>query len=122
MKIRPSESNDRILVVDDNPSIHADFRKILEAQHAGANSLAHATADLFGGTVALKQRAEFKLSTAFQGEEGLAAVQKALAERKPFAMAFMDVRMPPGWDGIETTNRIWEVDPDIQIVICTAYS
>ena len=37
-------------------------------------------------------------------------------------MAFIDVRMPPGWDGIETTGRIWEVDPEIQVVICTAFS
>jgi two-component system sensor histidine kinase/response regulator len=52
----------------------------------------------------------------------LEMVQRALAEGRPYAMAFMDVRMPPGWDGIETTARIWAVDPDLQIVICTAYS
>src|SRR5690348_7801151 len=37
-------------------------------------------------------------------------------------MAFMDEPMPPGWDGVETTARIWEVEPDLQVVICTAYS
>ena len=37
-------------------------------------------------------------------------------------MAFVDVRMPPGWDGVETIARIWEVDPELQIVVCTAYS
>ena len=37
-------------------------------------------------------------------------------------MAFVDVRMPPGWDGVETITRIWEVDPDLQIVVCTAYA
>jgi PAS domain S-box-containing protein len=37
-------------------------------------------------------------------------------------MAFVDVRMPPGWDGIETIAKIWDVYPDLQIVICTAYS
>src|SRR5690606_27038348 len=43
-------------------------------------------------------------------------------EGRPFSMAFVDMRMPPGWDGIETIARIWSVDPRIQIVICTAYS
>ena len=49
-------------------------------------------------------------------------VQRALQEGAPYAMAFIDVRMPPGWDGIETAARIWAVDPDLQVVICTAYS
>ena len=49
-------------------------------------------------------------------------VERARAENQPYAMAFVDIRMPPGWDGIETTARIWELDPAVQIVICTAYS
>ena len=49
-------------------------------------------------------------------------VKQSLAESRPFAMAFLDVRMPPGWDGVETAARLWEVCPDLQIVICTAYS
>src|ERR1700743_2058254 len=48
--------------------------------------------------------------------------QKALEEGRPYAMAFVDVRMPPGWDGVETVSRIWEVDPNLQVVVCTAYS
>ena len=57
-----------------------------------------------------------------QGEEGLKMVQQAIEEGRPYAMAFVDVRMPPGWDGIETIARIWEADPELQIVVCTAYS
>ena len=49
-------------------------------------------------------------------------VQKALAIGRPYAMAFVDIRMPPGWDGVETSRKIWELDPEIQIVLCTAYS
>jgi len=49
-------------------------------------------------------------------------VQAALGSRRPYALAFVDVRMPPGWDGIETSARIWQVDPDLQIVICTAFA
>ncbi len=67
-------------------------------------------------------RVRFELDFAFQGEEALARVQAAVAADRRYAMVFMDVRMPPGWDGIETTRRLWEVDDDLQIVICTAYS
>ena len=49
-------------------------------------------------------------------------VKRALAENRPYAMAFVDVRMPPGWDGVETIARIWEVDPELQVVVCTAYA
>ena len=49
-------------------------------------------------------------------------MQQAIAAGNPYAMAFVDVRMPPGWDGVETTRELWKVAPDLQIVICTAYS
>jgi response regulator RpfG family c-di-GMP phosphodiesterase len=51
----------------------------------------------------------------------LALVQQSLADGRPYAVAFIDICMPPGWSGIETLERIWEIDPDIQVVICTAY-
>ena len=49
-------------------------------------------------------------------------IEKSLREDRPYAMAFVDVRMPPGWDGVETTAKIWQKYPDLQVVICTAYS
>src|SRR5439155_13377729 len=52
----------------------------------------------------------------------LEMVTKALSEKRPYAMAFVDVRMPPGWDGVETIAHIWKTDPELQIVVCTAYS
>ena len=45
-----------------------------------------------------------------------------LEQGRPFALAFIDMRMPPGWDGLETIEHLWTVDPDVQVVICTAYS
>ncbi len=64
----------------------------------------------------------FQMDSAYQGQEGYALVREAVAAGRPYAMVFMDVRMPPGWDGIETTLKIWELDPQLEIVICTAYS
>jgi len=62
------------------------------------------------------------MDSAFQGQEGLARVQQANAEGRPYALAFVDGRMPPGWDGVETITKLREVDPALQFVICTAYS
>jgi signal transduction histidine kinase/HPt (histidine-containing phosphotransfer) domain-containing protein len=114
--------NQRLLVIDDNPSIHQDFRKILGASQERTAALAEAEAVLFGEAALHVVRPVFEVDSAFQGQEGLAMVQRAREEGRPYAMAFVDVRMPPGWDGVETTARIWEVDPEVQIVICTAYS
>jgi len=111
----------RVLVIDDNPSIHDDFRKILRSR-AVPSELDETKSALFGTPKIEPASITFELTHASQGEEGLECVQKALAEGRPFAVAFIDVRMPPGWDGIETTARIWEVDPSLQVIICTAYS
>ena len=117
------EPNHRILVIDDNAAIHDDFRKILGAVSASSTGLEEAEAALFGAAApASSPQVCFEIDSAFQGQEGLTKVQKALAEKRPYALAFVDVRMPPGWDGIETITHLWKHYPDLQVVICTAYS
>ncbi|HEX8341771.1 MAG TPA: EAL domain-containing protein [Tepidisphaeraceae bacterium] len=114
--------NGRILIVDDNRSVHTDFKKILVPETGG--SLIDAAADeLFGSTTTSALAIEsFELSFAAQGQEALELVRAALAAATPFAMMFVDMRMPPGWDGVETIARIWAIDPEIQVVLSTAYS
>ena len=116
------ELNHRILVVDDNPAIHGDFRKILGPPSAANSALEAAEAFLFEQDEKAHRPLEFELSSAFQGMEGVELVRKSVLTGKRFAMAFVDVRMPPGIDGIETTELIWQADPDVQIVICSAFS
>lgn len=112
----------RILVVDDNESIHEDFRKILGGGSETEVALAEAEAALFGTSNRLDGRPVYQIDSALQGQDGLDLVCRAKAEHRPYAVAFVDVRMPPGWDGVETAEKIWAVDPEVQIVICTAYS
>lgn len=112
----------RILIVDDQEAIHEDYRKILGRRATSLAELSQAAAALFGEESATVDWEGFELDSAFQGQEGLQLVQRSLAEGRPYAMAFVDIRMPPGWDGVETVRRIWEVDPEILIVICSAYS
>ena len=115
-------ANKRVLVIDDNPAIHEDFRKVL-TDRGSSSGLDAAEEALFGDTPASRpRRATFELDYAAQGLAGVEKIQQARAAGTPFAMAFVDVRMPPGMDGIETTVKIWEGAPDTQIVICTAYS
>jgi PAS domain S-box-containing protein len=123
MEYQPKTVIHRILVVDDNPSIHADFRKILcperTASSAAVSSLAE---ELFDTAATARPGGRFELDSAFQGQEAFAMVQAAEQAGRPFSLAFMDVRMPPGWDGIETIKHIWKEHPQIQVVICSAYA
>lgn len=116
------KQNRRILVIDDNRAIHEDFQKILGNVGGNGNGMTEMEASIFGDSAKRAPMENFELDFASQGEEGLGQVQQALVAGRPYALAFVDVRMPPGWDGVETTFRIWEKDPDLQIVICTAYS
>ena len=122
------EYNKRILIVDDNESIHNDFRKVLvhevNEDHADLDEM---EAELFGAeekdeTITDNANVVYEVDSAFQGQEALKMVDKAEAEGNPYALVFMDVRMPPGWDGIETIGRIWIKHPYLEMVLCTAYS
>ena len=121
MNINPL-NNRRILIIDDNGAIHDDFRKILVEEAHLPVDLEEDEAALFGNTPQKFRLPIFEIDSAYQGQEGLEMVEKSLWEDRPYALAFVDVRMPPGWDGVETTSKIWERYPELQIVICTAYS
>src|SRR5258706_6136814 len=116
------DSNHRILIVDDNPAIHEDFRKILCPTRPGKSEVQDLKAALFDQAPQRGTVIDFELVSASQGHEALDLARSAVEQGRPFALAFLDVRMPPGWDGVETASRLWQVCPDLQIVICTAYS
>ncbi|SAM35937.1 putative bifunctional diguanylate cyclase/phosphodiesterase [Pseudomonas sp. 1 R 17] len=120
MNPNAGRANRRILIVDDATSIHLDFRKILCADADAEPSLDTLEQTLFGTTAVARQA--FILDSAYQGQEALDLVSRALATNTPYAMAFIDMRMPPGWDGLQTIEQLWNVDPNLQIALCTAYS
>ncbi|MCL9683623.1 EAL domain-containing protein [Legionella maioricensis] len=120
-----------IMIIDDNPAIHQDFIKVLTSTNR-MDEFSNLDKQLFDeDEFALDEASKhqmdyslpkFIIDTANQGREGVEKIKKALEHDVHYALSFVDVKMPPGWDGIETIKHIWEVDPDIQIVICTAYS
>jgi two-component system, cell cycle sensor histidine kinase and response regulator CckA len=122
MNTETANAAPRILVVDDNVAIHEDFQKILGGKSTPASKLNQVEAELFGEPAKSAQRVFFRIDCASQGQEALALVEKSLAANDPYTMAFVDIRMPPGLDGVETIERIWQICPDVQAVICTAYS
>jgi CheY-like chemotaxis protein len=124
--------NRRILIVDDNVDIHSDFQKILGAsEKRGRSQLTSIEMELFADDedddpvvedVPEGAQQHYELDFAYQGEEAVKMVSNAYKEGRPYALVFMDVRMPPGIDGIETISRIWKNHPNVEMVICTAYS
>ncbi|HTS18792.1 MAG TPA: PAS domain S-box protein [Verrucomicrobiae bacterium] len=112
-------TNRRLLIVDDNAAIHEDFRKIFGT--AEEETDAFEAAAFKAGAFSLNIDG-FDIDSAYQGKEALERVCEEKAKGIPYTVVFMDVRMPPGWDGIETTAKLWAADPDLQVVICTAYS
>ena len=119
MELRDHDNN-RVLVVDDQRDIHDDFVDMLKP-----NSAMSSTDNLAPAFIVEKGRAfppEFELLHAASGEEACKIVQTARASDSPIAVAYIDIRMPPGIDGIETTRRIREIDSAIELVIMTAYT
>jgi CheY-like chemotaxis protein len=120
MKFDP-QNNHRILLIDDVQSVHDLFRRIL---------IGRSIRKVVRDKEANVQRSEpvrskmpiFEVDSAFNGEEGLRLIEKSLLENRPYSVAFVDVRLGSGWDGVQTTCKIWQQYSDLQVVLCTGYS
>ena len=116
-----SASLPRLLIVDDNPDIHSDIRKTLVTTTRN-DALDEVEAAMFGCAESAASEKQFEIEDAYQGQEALQMITQACAKGMEFDVAVVDMRMPPGWDGVETVERLWQVDPDLQVIICTAFS
>ncbi len=111
----------RILIIDDNPSVHAAFDEILRRGPVN-ESLEKEEVFMFGAPHPLRAiKPAYQTAHALSGAEGVEKVRLAVAAGTPYPVAFVDIRMP-GMDGVETIERVWELDFQIQTVICTAYA
>ncbi len=115
--------NSRILIIDDNKEIHRDFHIILRGDSGNTEILDNLLDDILDEKNSRAiNKSGYDLDFAIQGKEGVEKAVRALEDEKPFAVAFVDMRMPPGWNGLETIEHLWAADPHVQVVICSAYS
>ncbi|XXF75418.1 response regulator [Myxococcaceae bacterium GXIMD 01537] len=114
----------RLLVIDDSEAIHTDFRRILSPRPCPVRSdLDALTESLFGPSPGgAANEPEFEVDSAYQGQEGIARILEAQAAGRPYALVFLDYRMPPGWNGAETLRRLRAVAPSLRVVLCSAYT
>ena len=115
--------NYRILIVDDEAGIHSDFKDMLNPNSAQAltDQLAEALLDECSENKTFSLP-NFELLHATSGEEAYDIIRAERASNRPIAVAYVDVRMPPGIDGIEAIRRIRQIEKDIELVIMTAYT
>jgi CheY-like chemotaxis protein len=123
--VQTALSTYRVLIVDDNEGIHQDFRTLLQPRRE-PDELDELAAELFGDQAIpeepIADLPSYRCDSVFQGDTALENVKDAVANGESYALAFIDIRMPPGWDGVETILHLWKIDPNIQMVLCSAYS
>ncbi|MBG08430.1 MAG: hypothetical protein CME68_06700 [Halobacteriovoraceae bacterium] len=113
----------RILIVDDEPDIQKTIGDILTTDTDDGDDLKDLKQSLFGDeNEEIGEEIVYDLNYADQGEEAIQLVKKSKEEGNPFSVIFMDIRMPPGIDGIVTSQKIWSIDPRVEIILCSAYS
>ena len=115
-----NHENNLVLIVDDQQEIHDDFREMLEPCFAQPPK-----DDLAAAFLGEEEEAwlpEFDLLHAYNGEDACATIRRGKESNRPISVAYIDIRMPPGIDGIETIRRIRTIDRDVEIVIMTAYT
>jgi signal transduction histidine kinase len=113
----------RVLVVDDQEAVLADFARLLEPESPTRRSELDELEREMGGaaTAPTATLPRYQVRYHRQGEAAVHEVAASAAD-DPFGVAFVDVQMPPGIDGVETVARMWRAQPDLEVVLCTAYA
>lgn len=112
----------RILVVDDDAMLIGEYLRCLGEgfePDCATTTLGDLEKVLFGEDTDDKGAAVFEVQSRNQGEAAIAAVTEAVKEDSPYSIVFLDIKMPPGIDGVEAAKRIREIDPNVNIVIVT---
>ncbi|MGH6962448.1 MAG: ATP-binding response regulator, partial [Dongiaceae bacterium] len=125
MSAEASPGTFRILVADDEQNILNAYSSVLLSDgglRRSDDQLEDLETELFGAAKTDGGRQRYELVICQQGQQAVTAVKKAAQEGQRFSVAFLDVRMPPGINGVETAREIRAIDPDLHIVFVTAYS
>ena len=116
------EQNQRILAIDDDVAVLEYYREVFEPTVVKNQAIWDSFIEAVGEDNVKEPQQQYQLETASSGEQGVELARQAVAEHAPFTVAFVDMRMPGGMDGLETAQQLREIDPRIMLVIITAYS
>jgi CheY-like chemotaxis protein len=127
MLIEPAKSEHpiRILIADDEPRILDEYLHVLANSREPdlhQRALIDLETELFGGNDVEGDRVSYELCCCRQADEAIISVEKSIRDARPFAIAFLDVRMPPGPDGVYAAEHIRKLDSQVNIVFVTGYS
>ncbi|NND98703.1 MAG: EAL domain-containing protein [Pirellulaceae bacterium] len=120
----------RVLIIDDQEHIHDTFERVFANSNVADEALMDFEQMFLSDDSDVSNKnqnsqgagPQYLVTHAVGGEAGVVKVQEAVDQGNRFSVAFVDMRMPNGMDGLETTEKLWEIDPHLQVVICTAYS
>ncbi len=116
----------RVLVADDEPEVLDAYRTVLGVRRsAGSAAITDLKARLFGTAETAPPPGDepvFDVVFTPGAEAAVQAVRDSIEQDNGFAVAFLDMRMPPGPDGAWAAAEIRALDSHIDIVISTAYS
>ncbi|MBU0675339.1 MAG: hypothetical protein KJ950_11905 [Proteobacteria bacterium] len=122
---RLNEKEIRILIVDDEEEILTLYQRVLgdnESHDPQLQRLKHLEDSLFSSQSVIPAAVAYDLTLCRQGDEAVRAMELALREDRPYALAFVDIRMPPGPDGLWTSEHLRKLDPFVNITLVTAYA
>ena len=110
----------RILVVDDNTDIHRDFKRVIDTVNNAASWSQLANDPLAEQQPISSVEPQFEFTSVTSGEAAVNAVRSAIARKRPFHVAIVDMRMP-GLDGLATVEKLWTLQSDLQVAFSSAY-
>ncbi len=120
-----AEMRKKVLVIEDDPEVVDYYRSIFDLSDAMGAELSSALdriSGLLDGELSLHQVHDFEVTIATQGLNAIHEACKSRKQDDQFSHAIVDMRLPPGIDGLETASCLVEMNPDIQVTFVTAYS
>jgi signal transduction histidine kinase/CheY-like chemotaxis protein len=123
-----NKPNTAVLVIDDEELVRDNIEDILmpnynDEEQENIDQAFNILFDVPKPLLGTRARGipEFTVAKASNGMEGARMVKKAVENGTPYAVIFLDMRMP-GWSGLETAMEIRKYDVKAEIIFITAFS
>ena len=124
MTTQDEDDRIKVLIADDDEHILDAYREAFAVPDSTREmqALDALAAELFDPDEAAENEPSFNVVACSQGDAAVSLAQQAAKDGDPFDVVILDVRMPPGIDGVEAGSEIRKLDPDVEIVFVTGYS